>query len=120
MWRAAPSWAEALLVGAYVATVMLVLVDAANAQPTGSTHLSVTKTGKPRVVTGENQIFTIKVTNQRGDTARDVVMRNLLPDEVSQIPAGPVAELASVERSAASRLFSLEQVAFIAVGQVHG
>ena len=37
-----------------------------------------------------------------------------------QIPAGPVAELASVERSAASRLCSLEQRAFFAVGQVHG
>ena len=59
MWRAAPSWAEALLVGACVATLMLVLVSAASAQPTGSAHLSVTKTGKPRVVTGENQIFTI-------------------------------------------------------------
>jgi hypothetical protein len=69
---------------------------------------------------GENQIFTIRVTNQRGDTARDMVMRNPLPDEVSQIPAGPVAELASVEGSAPSRLFSLEQKAFIAVGQVHG
>jgi hypothetical protein len=105
MWRAAPSWAEALLLGACVATVMLVLVSAASAQPTGSAHLSVTKTGKPRVITGENQTFTIRVTNQRGDTARDVVMRNPLLEEVSQIPAGPVAELASVERSAPSRLF---------------
>lgn len=90
--------------GACVATVMLVLVSAASAQPTSSAHLSVTKTGKPRVLTGENQIFTIRVTNQRGDTARDVVMRNPLPDEVSQIPAGPVAELASVERPVAFRL----------------
>ena len=52
-----------MLVGACVATVTLVLVSAASAQPTGSAHLSVTKTGKPRAVTGENQIFTIRVTN---------------------------------------------------------
>jgi Domain of unknown function DUF11 len=77
-------------VGACVATVTLVLVSAASAQPTGSADLSVTKTGKPRVVTGENQIFTIRVTDQCGDTARDVLMRNQLPDEVSQILAGPV------------------------------
>ena len=54
---------------------------------------------------GEPDLHHIRVTNHRGDTARDVVMRNPLPDEVCKTPAGPVAELASVERSAASRLF---------------
>jgi uncharacterized repeat protein (TIGR01451 family) len=84
---------------------MLVLVSAASAQPRGSADLSVTKTVKPRVVTvGENQTFTRRVTNQRGDTARNVVMRNPLPDEVREIPAGPVAELAPVEQSVSFRL----------------
>jgi hypothetical protein len=51
MWRAAPSWAEALLVGC-VTTAALVLFSAACAQPTGSADLSVTKTVKLRVITG--------------------------------------------------------------------
>jgi uncharacterized repeat protein (TIGR01451 family) len=108
-----------LLVGC-VTTAALVLFSAACAQPTGSADLSVIKTVKPRVISGENQTFTIKVTNHRRDTARDVVIRNPLPDEGCKIPAAPVAELASVERSAASRLFCLEQKTFIAAGQVHG
>ncbi len=62
---------------------------------------------KPRVITGEYQTFTIKVTNHRGGSARDVVMRNPLPDEVCKTPAGPVAALASVERPAASRLYQV-------------
>jgi uncharacterized repeat protein (TIGR01451 family) len=88
MGRAAPTWALTLLVGALVATAIFALGGAAQAQPTGSADLSVTKTVKPKVVTvGDNQTFTIKVTNERRDTARDVVMTDPLPDEVRFIRA---------------------------------
>lgn len=84
MGRATRVWAVALL----VATAILVVSSAAQAQPTGSADLSVTKSVKPRVVTvGDNQTFVIKVTNQRRDTARDVVMTDRLPDEVRFIRA---------------------------------
>jgi uncharacterized repeat protein (TIGR01451 family) len=78
-----------LLLGALMAaTVMLVLSGAARAQPTGSADLAVTKTVKPKLVTvGDNRTFTIKVTNERRDTARDVVMTDPLPDEVRFIRA---------------------------------
>lgn len=67
---------------------MMALGGVALAQPTGSADLSVTKTVKPRVVTvGDNQTFVIKITNQRGDTARDVVMTDPLPDKVRFIRA---------------------------------
>ena len=87
--RAAPLWAVALLLGALMAaTVVLVLSGAARAQPTGSANLAVTKTVKPKSVTvGDNQTFTIKVTNERRDTAKDVVMTDPLPDEVRFIRA---------------------------------
>jgi large repetitive protein len=88
MGRAAPLWAVTLLVGTIVVTAMLILGGTARAQPTGSADLSVTKMVKPRVVTvGDNQTFIIKVTNERRDTARDVVMTDPLPDEVRFIRA---------------------------------
>jgi hypothetical protein len=59
MWRPAPPWVVALLVGACVTTAALVLFSAACAQPRGSADLLVTKTVKHRVITGENQTFTI-------------------------------------------------------------
>lgn len=84
MGRTRPVLAAALL----VAMAVLVLAGVAQAQPTGSADLSVTKTVKPRVVTvGDNQTFTIKVTNERRDTAKDVVMTDPLPDEVRFIRA---------------------------------
>jgi large repetitive protein len=50
--------------------------------------LAVTKTVKPKVVTvGDNQTFTIKVTNERGGIARDVTMTDRLPDQVRFIRA---------------------------------
>jgi uncharacterized protein (DUF58 family) len=102
MWRAAPTGVVALLVGC-VTTAALVLFNAACAKLPGSASLSATNTVKPRVITGEKQTFTIRVTDHRGDTARDVAIRNPLPDDVCKIPGGPVAELASVERSTTSR-----------------
>jgi uncharacterized repeat protein (TIGR01451 family) len=82
--RTKPVWAVVLL----VAIAVLVLGGAAQAQPTGSADLSVTKTVKPRLVhVGDNQTFIIKVTNERRDTARDVVMTDPLPDEVRFIRA---------------------------------
>jgi uncharacterized repeat protein (TIGR01451 family) len=88
MGRAAPPWAVTLLVGALVVTAMLILGGAAQARPTVSADLSVTKTVAPKVITvGDNQTFTIKVTNQRRDTARDVVMTDSLPNEVRFIRA---------------------------------
>jgi large repetitive protein len=65
---------------AAMAVAVLALSGAAWAQTTASADLSVTKTIKPKVVTvGDNQTFTIKITNQRGGTARDVVMTDPLP-----------------------------------------
>jgi hypothetical protein len=44
--------------------VMMVLGGLAWVQPTDSANLSVTKTVNPKVVTvGDNQTFTIKITN---------------------------------------------------------
>jgi uncharacterized repeat protein (TIGR01451 family) len=65
---------------AAMAVAVLALGGAAWAQPTASADLSVTKTIKPKVVTvGDKQTFTVKITNQRRDTARDVVMTDPLP-----------------------------------------
>ena len=69
-----------VLLLAAMAVAVLALGGAAWAQTTASADLSVTKTIKPRGVTvGGNQTFTIKITNRRGDTARDVVMTDPLP-----------------------------------------
>ena len=82
-------WAMALLAAAFaVAALAAFGAGSARAQVEGSADLVVTKTVKPRVVTvGDNQTFTIRVTNERGGTARDVTMTDRLPEQVRFIRA---------------------------------
>lgn len=76
-----------LLAMASMVVAVLALGGGAWAQATGA-DLAVTKTVKPKVVTvGDNQTFTVKVTNQRGDRARGVEMTDPLPDEVRFVRA---------------------------------
>jgi len=87
---AAPLWAVALLLAAAfaVAAVATFGAGSARAQAEGSSDLTVTKTVQPRQVTvGDRQTFTIKVTNARGDTAREVHMTDRLPTQVRFIRA---------------------------------
>jgi uncharacterized repeat protein (TIGR01451 family) len=87
---AASLWAVALLVVAALAVAALAAfgVDSAQAQVRGSADLAVTKKVKPKLVTvGDKQTFTIQVTNERGDTARDVTMTDRLPNQVKFIRA---------------------------------
>ncbi len=86
--QTAPLWAVALLAAVVVAAAAVFSAGGAQAQAEGSADLAVTKTVKPKVVTvGDKQTFTIKVTNERGDTARDVTMTDRLPNQVKFIKA---------------------------------
>jgi uncharacterized repeat protein (TIGR01451 family) len=87
---AVPLWTVGLLLAATfaVAAVATFGGDSARAQVERSADLTVTKTVQPREVTvGDRQTFTIKVTNARGNTARDVHMTDRLPDQVRFIRA---------------------------------
>ena len=87
---AAPLWVLALLLAAAfaVAAVATFGAGSARAQLERSADLHVAKTVQPRQVTvGDNQTFTIKVTNARGGTAREVHMTDPLPTQVTFIRA---------------------------------
>jgi uncharacterized repeat protein (TIGR01451 family) len=76
-----------LLVTAGIMVAVLALGGAAWAQAAGA-DLAVTKTVKPKVVAvGDNQTFTVKVTNQRGIRAKGVELTDDLPDEVRFVRA---------------------------------
>ncbi len=89
-----PVWAVALLVGALVALVAAAAVNfAGTAQAQVGTlaedaDLKVTKTVKPKFVkVGEQQTFKMVVTNERGATARGVVLTDPLPKQVNFVRA---------------------------------
>ena len=87
---AVPLWAGALLLAAAFAVAAVVTFGAgsAQAQLERSADLHVTKTVQPRQVTvGQTQTFTIKATNSRGGTARQVHMTDPLPTQVRFIRA---------------------------------
>jgi uncharacterized repeat protein (TIGR01451 family) len=93
-WRL-PVGAMALL-GAAFALVAVVLASfaggAARAQDVGTDHraadLHITKAVKPKSVpVGRTQTFVIKVTNERGDTARGVKVIDRLPRAVNFVRA---------------------------------
>jgi uncharacterized repeat protein (TIGR01451 family) len=87
---AVPLWAVGLLLAAAFAVAAVATFGAggARAQVEGSADLTVTKTVQPSLVTvGDRQTFTIKVTNARRDTAREVHMTDRLPDQVRFIRA---------------------------------
>jgi uncharacterized repeat protein (TIGR01451 family) len=89
--RRLPVWARWVLLAAAMMAIGAIFSlggGAAQAQQTASADLHVTKKVKPQVVrVGNNQTFKIKVTNQRGGTARDVVMTDALPEKVRFIRA---------------------------------
>jgi uncharacterized repeat protein (TIGR01451 family) len=69
-----------LFVMASVLVAVMALGSVAGAQATGSADLALSKSVKPKVVTvGDKQTFTVKISNLRGDTARNVVMKDQLP-----------------------------------------
>jgi uncharacterized repeat protein (TIGR01451 family) len=77
-----------LFVMASVLVAVMALGSVAGAQATGSADLALSKSVKPKVVTvGDKQTFTVKISNLRGDTARNVVMKDPLPDKVRFIRA---------------------------------
>ena len=87
---AVPLWAGALVLAAAFAVAAVVTFGAgsAQAQLERSADLHVTKTVQPRQVTvGDRQTFTVKVTNSRGGTARQVHMTDPLPTQVRFIRA---------------------------------
>ena len=68
--------------------VALVSGGAAQAQATGDHDLNVTKTPqKAKLVIGKNFTWTVKVTNQRGGVARNVIMVDDLPNFVRFVKA---------------------------------
>lgn len=74
------------LVAALVAAVALAAFGASQAQ--AATALSITKSIKPKVVTvGEQQTYTIEITNNTGARATGVEMRDPLPRNVRFIRA---------------------------------
>ena len=89
--RGLPVWARWVLLAAAIMALGAISLfggGAAQAQTRASADLHPKKTVKPQMVrVGNNQTFTIKVTNQRGGTARDVVMTDPLPDKVRFIRA---------------------------------
>jgi uncharacterized repeat protein (TIGR01451 family) len=93
--RRFPLGAMALL-GTALALVAVVVAsfvgEAAQAQDVGTDHLAadlrITKAVKPNTVpVGRRQTFVIRVTNERGDTARRVVMTDPLPKAVNFVRA---------------------------------
>jgi uncharacterized repeat protein (TIGR01451 family) len=92
--RRFPVWAMVLL-GAAFALVAVVLASFAGGTTrarVGPDHLAAdlhtTKAVNPKSVkVGQTQTFVIKVTNQRGDTARGVVMTDPLPRVVNFVRA---------------------------------
>jgi uncharacterized repeat protein (TIGR01451 family) len=77
-----------LFVMASVLVAVMALGSVAGAQATGSADLALSKSVKPKVVTvGDKQTFTVKISNLRGDTARNVVMKDQLPNKVRFIRA---------------------------------
>ena len=94
MGQRLPVWAVALLVGALVALVAAAAVNlGGTAQAQVGTlaedaDLKVTKTVKPKFVkVGSQQTFKIVVTNERGATARGVVLTDPLPKQVNFVKA---------------------------------
>lgn len=82
-------WLVASLATALATAVALVAVAAFGAsQAQAATALSITKSIKPKVVTvGEQQTYTITITNNTGARATDVEMRDPLPRNVRFIRA---------------------------------
>lgn len=81
--RRVPAWAVVLL-GVLAGTLVALLAfgGAAQAQPTGSHDLSITKRPKqaPDLRRGQLFTWTVRVTNQRGGVARSVVVVDNLPN----------------------------------------
>lgn len=88
--RRIPVWAIAL-VGVAVGMVVVALVafgGTAQAQVEGAHDLAINKTPKnAKLKIGRNFTWTVTVTNQRGGTARNVVMVDNLPDFVRFVRA---------------------------------
>ena len=91
-----PVRVTAVLLGAAFALVAVVVASfaggTARAQDVGTDHLAadlhITKKVKPKAVrVGSKQTFVIKVLNERGDTARGVVVTDPLPDKVKFVRA---------------------------------
>jgi uncharacterized repeat protein (TIGR01451 family) len=87
-------WATALLGTAFALVVVVVAGFAGGAAQAqvGTDHLAadlhITKAVKPKTVpVGRKQTFVIKVTNERGDTARGVVVTDPLPRVVNFVRA---------------------------------
>lgn len=74
------------LLAAALAAVAVAAFGASDAQAAGA--LSISKSIKPKVVTvGDNQTYTINITNNTGARATDVEMRDPLPRNVRFIRA---------------------------------
>jgi uncharacterized repeat protein (TIGR01451 family) len=87
----APLWAIMALLAAMVGAMGVAVVafgTTAGAQTAQGVDLNLKKSISPRVVAvGENQTFTIRVDNEGNRRARNVVMRDPLPDKVRFIRA---------------------------------
>lgn len=85
--RRLPAWTIVALTAALAAIAVLAFGSASQAQAVGA-DLAISKSISPKVVTvGEQQVYTIKITNKTGSRARDVQMRDPLPKNVRFIRA---------------------------------
>jgi uncharacterized repeat protein (TIGR01451 family) len=109
-------WIVVLVLAAALAVAALAAFGAGSAQAQDeetSADLVATKTVKPKQVTvGDKQAFTIKVTNERGGTAREVTMTDRLPNQVKFIRASTSRQVPGscglVERTVTCELGDLE------------
>lgn len=84
-WRRLPVWVTALL-GAAVAVTVIASFGSSQAQ--AAPDLSVRKTIKPKEVrVGDNQVYTIRITNNTNTRLKGVTMRDPLPSGVKFLRA---------------------------------
>ena len=81
-------WAAVLLAGALAAAVLLALGPTAGARAAQGPDLALNKTVYPKTVrVGEQQTFTVRVTNEGTARAEGVRMRDPLPSKVRFVRA---------------------------------
>lgn len=87
VWRRPPVWMVAVL-GAVVAFAAVAIFGTTAQAQSSATALSISKTVKPKVVTvGQNQVYTIRISNNTGARATNVRMTDPLPRNVRFIRA---------------------------------
>lgn len=86
--RKHPVWTMVSLAAALAVIAVLAFGGASQAQPVGAANLVISKSISPKTVTvGQQQVYTIQITNKTGSTAKQVQMTDPLPQNVQFIKA---------------------------------